>query len=124
MQTHAVGWFEIATSDIGRAQKFYETTMDLKLQPQEMDGFKMAWFPSHGEAYGSCGALVNGDGYKPSTEGTVVYFMTENIAKFMEKVEANGGKKLSETMDIGEHGFCAFFMDTEGNKLGIHSRNG
>jgi predicted enzyme related to lactoylglutathione lyase len=66
--------------------------------------------------------IVQGDGYTPSTEGTVVYLNGgEDLALPLGKVEAAGGKVLSPKQGIGENGFMAFFQDTEGNKVGLHS---
>ena len=42
----------------------------------------------------------------------------------LDKIKANGGKEIVPKTDIGsETGFYAMFMETEGNKLGLHSKN-
>ena len=39
----------------------------------------------------------------------------------LARVEAAGGQVAMPKMSIGEHGSIAFIIDTEGNKIGIHS---
>ena len=125
-KNNVVGWFEIPTSDMDRAVKFYETVFDLKLQREKMGELDMAWFPFNMEAYGSAGSLVYmPDFYKPSGEGTVVYLTANSgdLANEMSRVEAAGGKVLMEKNQISEeHGFMGLFLDSEGNRVAMHSR--
>ena len=119
---NALNWFEIPVSNMDRALKFYNTILGAEMSAMEaMPGFKMAMFPSED---GVGGALLHGDGYVPSTEGAVVYLNGgENLSTVLDKVESAGGSVAVPKMDIGENGFIAFFMDTEGNKVGLHSMN-
>lgn len=118
--TNALNWFEIPVSDIDRARKFYETIFDQELNAMEAtEGFPMAMFPSED---GIGGAIVQGEGYIPSQEGTIVYLNGgEDLNNALNKVEAAGGKVVVPKSDIGENGFFAFFIDSEGNKVGLHS---
>ncbi len=117
---NALNWFEIPVTDMNRAQKFYSTIFGIELATMEaMAGFLMAMFPAED---GVGGALIRGDGYVPSTVGTVVYLNGgEDLSSVLNKVEGVGGKVLMPKTDIGQHGFVAFFTDTEGNKVGLHS---
>ncbi len=119
---NALNWFEIPVSDMDRALKFYNTILGAEMSTMEaMPGFTMAMFPAED---GVGGALLQGDGYVPSTEGAVVYLNGgENLSTVLDKVEGAGGSVAVPKMDIGENGFIAFFMDTEGNKVGLHSMN-
>ena len=121
MATHAINWFEIPVSDMDRALKFYNTIFGVEMGTMEaMPGFTMAMFPA--EEGGVGGALVHGDGYKPSQEGTVVYLNGgADLSDVLDKVQTAGGKVVMPKTDIGEHGFVAYFQDTEGNKVGLHS---
>jgi len=116
-----VNWFEIPTKDINRAKSFYEKVFGVKLDLQNMDNLKMARFPMEDDAPGSTGSLVQADAYKPSYEGTLVYFSVEDIDGTLTKVEKNGGKILNKKMSIGEYGFVGHFEDTEGNRVALHS---
>jgi len=126
LKHNVVGWFEVPVADMDRAVKFYETVFDFKLQREQMGELDMAWFPWNMEAQGSPGSLVClPDFYKPSQDGTLIYFTAHsgNLANELGKVEKAGGKVLMEKKQISEeHGFMALFLDTEGNRVAMHSR--
>jgi predicted enzyme related to lactoylglutathione lyase len=70
------------------------------------------------------GGLVQGDGYVPTAQGINVYLNGgDDLNSVLRKVEAAGGKVVLPKTSIGENGFMAFFLDTEGNKVGLHSRH-
>jgi uncharacterized protein len=118
---NALNWFEIPAADIDRAAKFYGTIFDIDLSAgDEMSpGYRMAMFPAE-EGVG--GGLVSGEGYVPSTEGSLVYLNCgEDLSPVLGRVEGAGGKVLVPKTDISPHGFFAFILDSEGNKVGLHS---
>lgn len=114
-------WFEIPVTDMDRAQKFYETVFETNIHVMDMGpDFKMGIFP-HTEVGA---ALCWGpDHYKPSADGVNVYINAlPNLQAYLDRVEAAGGKVLTEKKRISEeHGFMATFLDTEGNRLSMHS---
>lgn len=118
-----INWFEIPVTDIVRASKFYSIILDVKVEPTEYAGDKMAFFPSDG--INVSGALVQSEGSVPSNKGTLIYLNGGNdLNLILLKVNAAGGKVLADKMFISEEaGYCAFFLDTEGNKIGIRSMN-
>lgn len=117
----ALNWFEIPVSNMDRAVKFYNTVLDANMTANSaMPGYTMAMFPS--ENGGTGGALLQGEGYVPTTEGALVYLQCgDDLSVALGKVEAAGGKVLQSKMGIGENGFMAYFQDTEGNKVALHS---
>ena len=120
MATNAINWFEIPVSNLERANKFYANILGSKLEPVEAMGMRMAFFPM--ERGGVGGSLVQADGYVPTTQGVYVYLNGgEDLNTILRKVEAAGGKIAQPKTSIGENGFIAFFLDTEGNKVGLHS---
>jgi uncharacterized protein len=114
---------EIPTADFSRAIAFYQTVLNINMEVTEMDGIKMALFPNAGE--GVFVQLIHSSDYKPSADGTVVYLNGgDDLQKVADKIEANGGKVIVPKSEIGpDMGFFAIFIDTEGNKLGLHSLN-
>lgn len=122
MPSHAnpVNWFEIPVKELSRAKKFYETVLSVELTESEMGPNKMGWFPMEMGVSGSAGTLVQGDGYTPSHDGSLVYMNVDNIDPTLESINSNGGKTLMPRMDIGQHGFIAHFEDTEGNRVALH----
>lgn len=125
-KNNVAGWFEIPVTDMDRAVKFYETVFDFELQREQMGELDMAWFPFNMEAYGSAGSLVyQPDFYKPSSDGVVIYLTANSgdLSNELGRVETAGGKELMPKKQISEeHGFMALFLDTEGNRLALHSR--
>ena len=117
-----VVWFEIPVEDIGRAQTFYEAVLEIDLTQTDMGDATMAWFPMFQEGTGAAGSLIKGEGYTPSTEGTLVYLSVEDIEGALKRVEEGGGKTLQTKTSIGEHGFIGIFEDLEGNRVALHSR--
>jgi predicted enzyme related to lactoylglutathione lyase len=117
---NALNWFEIPVHDMHRAVRFYSTVLGVQLEAgPASEGYLMATFPADN---GVGGALLQGEGYVPSTNGAVVYLNgSPDLAALLDRVEPAGGKVLVPKTDIGENGFMAFFLDTEGNKVGLHS---
>ena len=121
MKKNPVNWFEIPVSDLDRAKKFYEKVFDCKLELMEMGAMQMLKFASDETSYGCAGTLVKGQGYKPSYEGSVVYFYVEDIDAALEKVVTNRGKVIMSRTSIGEYGYIAHFQDSEGNRIALHT---
>lgn len=119
----AINWYEIPVSDLNRAKKFYSTVLGYELADMPMPGlpFKYSRFPvEQGEGVG--GVLVEGPGYKPSAEGTMVYLNCgEDLSGSLSKVEKAGGKILLQKTPVGAIGFMAQFIDSEGNRVAFFS---
>jgi hypothetical protein len=118
-----VGWFEIPATDLKRAAGFYQQVFGVQFQEQSMGPSRMAMFPMKAGETGAAGSLVQGEGYNPSDQGVLIYFTVTDIDEACRKAAAAGGRVLQEKMDIGEYGTIALLLDTEGNRIGIHSRN-
>ena len=80
-QRNPVGWFEIYVSDMARARAFYETVLNIQMQPMPVPddmqgGFEMLMFPSNMEqqAPGCGGTLCRMDDFTPGKGGTLIYF--------------------------------------------------
>ncbi len=123
--THAISWFEIPAADLERAQKFYETIFGVQLIPMELPDFQMRMFPIEDPQNGIGGALIKaGDFYKPSTTDGVLIYLNGNpdVQQVLDKVEAAGGSIAVPKTEISpEYGFMGVFIDTEGNRIGLHS---
>ncbi|MGZ3885556.1 MAG: VOC family protein [Bacteroidia bacterium] len=124
-KVNALNWFEIAASDISRAKKFYENVFSIKMEQQENMGMQMAFFPAEDMNGKVSGGLVQGPMHKPSAEGAVIYLNANpDLSVALGKVEKAGGKvTMPKTHISPEIGYMAFFTDTEGNRLGLHSNN-
>jgi predicted enzyme related to lactoylglutathione lyase len=121
---NALNWFEISVSDINRAKKFYETILGIEMPIDNMMGMEMAYFPYEPGSGKASGALVKSDMHKPSMDGAKIYLNgNPDLANALNKVEEAGGKITMPKTSIGpDIGFMAFFTDTEGNTIALHSQ--
>ena len=124
-KSNSLNWFEICATDIKRAKKFYEKVFGITMDEQEMMGMKMAFFPADMNSGKANGGLVQSDMHKPSMDGTVVYLNgNPDLAKPLANVEAAGGKVIMPKTQISpEIGYMAFFVDSEGNRMALHSQS-
>lgn len=122
---NAISWFEIGTTDLARATKFYETIFGISLIPMDMPNIKMRMFPVDNPGQGIGGALVDSNGFhKPSsTDGVLVYLNgNPDVQQVLDKVEEAGGQIIVPKTEISpEYGYMAVIMDSEGNRIGLHS---
>lgn len=112
---------EIPVADFSRAVTFYQTILGIKIEEMQMDGVRMGIFPNDEGTVNV--VLAKGNDYEPSTKGSVLYLNAgDDLKPVLDKIEKNGGKVLVPKTAISpEMGFFALFIDTEGNKLGLHS---
>ena len=122
---NAISWFEIPTTDLDRAQKFYETIFSTSLIPLDLQNLRMRMFPIENQMSGIGGALChNKDFYKPSpTDGPLLYLNgNPDVQNVLDRVEGAGGKVLVPKTQISpEYGYMAVIIDTEGNRIALHS---
>src|SRR5262245_17832180 len=122
MDVNVVTWFEIPVNDMKRAQTFYEKVFGLRMEPLDMGGMKMAWFPRDDTRPGTSGGLVEAQGKTPSREGTTVFFGVADIDATLSSVERSGGKVVMPKSGSEEQGAIALFEDTEGNLVALFSK--
>jgi len=121
MPTNPVNWFEIYVDDMERAKTFYETVLDLKLEKLPSPDMDYWTFPMLDTQMGAGGALARMEGVSPGMGGTLIYFSCNDCALEESRVVPAGGTVQRTKMPIGEFGFIAMVMDTEGNMIGLHS---
>lgn len=122
---NAINWFEIPVKDYDRAKKFYSAVLGQPITDMPMEGGKYGTFPYDQEKNGTGGGIVQfKGGAEPSPEGVTIYLNAgEDLSDALTRVEPAGGKVMMPKTDIGENGFMAHFIDTEGNRLALHSMN-
>ena len=122
---NAISWFEIPATDLSRAQKFYEIIFETTLTPLDLPNIKMRMFPLQDPMTGVGGAIVDSGGFhKPSaTDGPLIYLNgNPDVQNVLDKVETAGGKILVPKTEISpEYGHMEVIMDTEGNRIALHS---
>ncbi len=115
--------FEIPATDIMRAINFYQGILGISIEPMEFPGMEMGLLPYEGQMV--TGVIMKGEGYQPSAEGITIYLNGgDNLQTILDKVEKSGGEIIvPKTAHADESGFFALFLDSEGNKMGLHSPN-
>ena len=124
--SNAINWFEIPVLDMPRARHFYQVIFSAHLEEMNMDGIEMAMFPADPMSGKVGGALVKSADGKPSASDGVTIYLNggDDLNNVLSKVEGEGGKVvLPKTPISPEYGNMAFFVDTEGNRIGLHSQN-
>ena len=126
MTSNPFGWIEMPVVDMERAMKFYETVFEVKLVKMDLGPLQMAMWPQMPDgAKGAGGALVKHEAwYKPTTDGPLVYFTAQSgdLKNEVSRIEAAGGEIAVPIKQVGEWGWMACGIDTEGNRFAVHSR--
>ncbi|MEQ8715707.1 MAG: VOC family protein [Cyclobacteriaceae bacterium] len=117
-----VNWFEIPALNIQRAVSFYNHIYRLEMEVSESNGYAMAFFPAD---KGIGGAIVMGEGSIPSEVGPLVYLNGgKDLSNVLNNVEDAGGRiVLPKTLIDEDSGYFALFIDSEGNRLALHSQS-
>jgi uncharacterized protein len=119
--SNTVCWADIPVTDLERANKFYSAVMGTQLKKESFPGMEFVLLP-HPESSVS-GCLVAAKDNQPSATGPLVYLSVEGrIDAAIAAVKQGGGKILVDKTPIGPYGFRAIFLDTEGNRLALHSQ--
>ena len=118
---NALNWFEIPASDFERAVKFYNHIFDTAMYTSVNNDYKMAFLPM--ESPGVGGAIVNGPNRVPTLDGALVYLNGQpDLQVVLDRIEPAGGKIIMDKSLIApELGYMAIFIDSEGNKVALHS---
>jgi len=122
MQTlNALSWFEIPTDDLARATQFYSKALGHTLRHETMGPNTLAIFPYQQPGVGGC--LIHGEAYVPGKQGSVVYLsVTAELNQVLDRVAHAGGKVvLGKTKLPGDMGSYAHIIDSEGNRVGLHT---
>jgi predicted enzyme related to lactoylglutathione lyase len=124
-KNNAISWFDIYVEDMDRAVAFYEEVFEQKLEKTDdpTGETQMMSFPTNMKAYGASGALVKSKHSRPGIGGTVIYFSVEDCSIQESRVVAAKGQVIRPKFSIGDFGWVALCIDTEGNMFGLSSMN-
>lgn len=115
-------WFEIPVREMGRAVSFYDAVLGTALQPEPHGGMELAVFPYDAEQHVT-GALMKLEHCEPSMHGSTVYLSVADVAQALVRIEAAGGAVIVPRTELSEgRGAFAQFRDSEGNRVGLWSR--
>lgn len=119
--TSQVVWFDIPCVDLDRAIRFYSAVLACEIQKHEGPGFALGVLPHEGQAIGGC--LVTGGENTPSDHGPLLYLNCDGrLDAAVTAVVPLGGKVVTPAHSIAPHGRRAIVLDSEGNRVALHSR--
>lgn len=122
---NAISWFEIPATDLERATTFYETIFQIKMIPLDLPSIRMRMFPLEDMLTQVGGTLIDSGGYHVPSEskGPLIYLNANpDVQIVLDRIEAAGGKILVPKTQISpEYGYMGVFLDTEGNRIALHS---
>jgi len=117
---NTIVWADIPVTDMDRARQFYAAVLqaDIELMPGMEDVALLPMEP--GDASGD---LVKSDNARPGAGGITVYLDSKGDPEGMiERAVGAGGQLAMPVTDMGEMvGFIGFFIDSEGNRVGVHA---
>ncbi|MEK9952400.1 MAG: VOC family protein [Curvibacter sp.] len=120
-----VGWFEIYVDHMARAQAFYQGLLNVTLtrleSPDGSSAIEMWAFPMQDGSYGASGTLARMPGMSAGGNSTLVYFSCADCAVEAARAVPHGGRLEQGKTSLGPYGYMALVIDTEGNRIGLHS---
>jgi uncharacterized protein len=118
---NSIVWVDIPVLDLDRATRFYSAVLGGEVTKQEYPGMAIALLPGYDSDVSGC-LFTKGD-EKPSASGLLIYLNAQGrLDEAIAVVEPNGGKVLQPKHQIGPHGYRAVVLDSEGNRVALHSR--
>lgn len=118
--SNQIVWVDIPVVDLDRAIRFYSAVLGQPVERQDFSGMCLALLPHAKDAVSGC-LSPSGEG-RPSREGPLIYLnATGRLDEAVAAVSANGGEVLQPKHQIGPYGFRALVLDSEGNRIALHS---
>ena len=118
--SNQIVWVDIPVDDLDRAVTFYSAVLDNEVTKQSFSGFAIGLLPNADNQVSGC--LFKSQDNRPSQQGPMIYLnVNGRLDDAVDAVGANGGEVLQGRHQIGEYGFRAIILDSEGNKIALHS---
>ena len=118
-------WTDIPVIDLDRAIRFYSAVLGQEVQKMSFGPAEYGLLPHEEQNAAGClcvGSDSMGVKNEPSQTGPLIYLLTEGrLDEAVKAVRENGGKILQDRQQVGEHGFRAIIIDSEGNRIALHT---
>ena len=117
--TDRVVWFDLPVADLDRATRFYAAMLGIKVSKEKMGNFSFSVLDHGPEGNGGC--LIP-NAAEVSDKGVLIYLNVDGrIRDAVKQAEKNGGRVVQAVETIGQHGVRAIVLDSEGNRVALHS---
>ena len=114
-----VVWFDLPVADLERASRFYAAVLGIEVSPAKAGNFTFAVLEHGPDGNGGC-LIPNAK--EVSAAGILVYMNVEGrIRDAVAQMQKHGGRVLKAIESIGPHGCRAIVLDSEGNRIALHS---
>jgi uncharacterized protein len=113
--------FEVPFDDADRARSFYRDVFDWQIQPVPELNYNMVSTGPMGDQGPTEPGYIGGGMMARQAPVTtpVITLHVEDIDSTVAAIEKHGGSAVGEKMPVGNMGFAAYFMDSEGNLMGL-----
>lgn len=113
-------WCDIPVLDLDRAVKFYSAVLGQAVKKQDFPGMTIGVLPHNDGEVGGC--LFTSADERPSDKGAMIYLNANGrLDDALSAVTLNGGRIVQQKHPIGPFGFRAIVLDSEGNRIALHS---
>lgn len=117
---HAFSWCDIPVQDLQRAMRFYSAVLGVNVVRQDYPDFAIGVLPHNKGEVGAC--LYVSREHLPSAHGPLLYLnCSGRLDAAVAAVAVNGGRVLQAVHSLAEYGRRAVVLDSEGNRLALHS---
>jgi predicted enzyme related to lactoylglutathione lyase len=115
-------WVDIPVTDLNRAIAFYSAVLGARITREGGPGFFFGLLPHARDGVGGCLYHPATDN-APSRQGPLVYLnVSDRLHEAVRTAQDLGGTLVQAVHQIGEHGWRAIILDSEGNRIALHSR--
>jgi len=118
---NTICWTDIPVADLNRAITFYSAVLGAPVARQQADsGGEYALLPWSEGVVSGC--LFTAPDNAPSSNGPLAYLSVEGrLDGAIAAASAQGGRVVQEKHQIGPLGYRAVVIDSEGNRVALHS---
>jgi predicted enzyme related to lactoylglutathione lyase len=125
MSADTLCWTDIPVTNLDRAIKFYTAILGKEVKKLSEGGTEYGLLPHEEQNASGCLCIRSDSGgvdNRPSANGPLIYLLVQGrLDEAVDAARANGGKVLRARQQIGEHGIRAVIIDSEGNRIALHS---
>lgn len=113
--------FEVPAGDIERAKAFYAEAFGWQMQSVPQMSYTLVTTTPTGETGPTEPGAINGGMMERSgpVQAPIITIMVDDIDDTLATVQRLGGRAVAGPDKVGDMGFAAYFVDPEGNTMGL-----
>ena len=115
-------YVEIPAEDLERAERFYRGLFGASVRRTVVDGRQCCILDDDSDAAGAVIALMQGESYVPSVDGTRVYVSVDDVEAVVARAQKLGGSILYPVTEVVDGLIVAELADSEGNRIALSNQ--